>query len=139
MQERTTILDTNVLPGWEAKILAFGSRTYDDYKQVQYKLREIADTYYYGEDIILINGGAVGADNLAAKAAKTFGWQVVTERANWGLYGKSAGPIRNQKMIEKYGVDMGVGFEDGTMQTGSGTLDMQNRLIRAGIMVVMFG
>lgn len=130
-------METVKAPGWEARILAFGSRTYDNYSQAHAKLRELADTFFYEEEIILINGGAAGADTLCAKAAQAHGWTVITERAKWSTYGKAAGPMRNQKMIDDYDPDIGIGFVSGEYTPGS--LDMANRLIKAGIMVVTFG
>lgn len=130
-------METVKAPGWEARILAYGSRTYDNYSRIHAKLKEIADTYFYEEDIILINGGAAGADQLAAKAAKAHGWTVITERAKWSLYGQGAGPVRNQKMLDDYSPDLAVGFLDKNVTPGS--LDMTNRLIKADIMTVVFG
>lgn len=45
-------------------------------------------------------GGAKGGDQIGAKAARLLGIQVVTFPANWHLYGKSAGMIRNQRMAD---------------------------------------
>lgn len=51
-------------------------------------------------DILLVHGGAKGADTVAASYMKSNGYQVKEFRADWNKHGKSAGPIRNQEMVE---------------------------------------
>ena len=52
-------------------------------------------------DTEIIHGGARGADRIAAKLAKERKMVVVEYPANWNVYGKSAGYIRNKEMLEK--------------------------------------
>jgi len=72
--------------------------------------------------MVIVQGGAQGAD----KIARTWAWhnnkQLVTERANWQQHGKGAGHRRNQAMIEKYRPDICV-----AMPGGRGTADMVAR------------
>lgn len=49
---------------------------------------------------VIIQGGCRGADKLARDAAVELGYNFITVNAEWNKYGKSAGPIRNQKMID---------------------------------------
>jgi len=49
--------------------------------------------------VILIEGGAPGADALCKIEATSRGWHVATVRALWGHYGKSAGHVRNDVMV----------------------------------------
>ena len=52
------------------------------------------------DDVTLIHGGCRGLDELAAKCAKQRSWQVLTIPADWNLYGKAAGPIRNGQILD---------------------------------------
>lgn len=78
----------------------------------------------------IIEGGATGADALAAAWAKLEG--VPTERfpADWKAHGRAAGPIRNQQMIDEGKPDLVVAFPG-----GRGTADMVRRAKKAGIPV----
>jgi hypothetical protein len=52
------------------------------------------------EHSIVIHGAQRGADVLAGEAAKELGLHVLPEEADWSAYGKAAGPMRNDKMLE---------------------------------------
>ena len=64
----------------------------------------------------LIQGGAPGADTLAADWARERGIPVTTFPADWTTHGKAAGPIRNEKMLREGDVHAVVAFKgrDGT-------------------------
>lgn len=48
---------------------------------------------------IIVEGGAWGADTVARGVALELGFDVITVWANWRKHGRSAGPIRNRKML----------------------------------------
>ncbi len=50
---------------------------------------------------IIISGGAKGADILADEFAKQYNYTFIKHPALWEVYGKSAGPIRNKKIIDE--------------------------------------
>lgn len=50
---------------------------------------------------VLIEGEASGVDKTAAEVARGLGWEVEMWPANWSKYHHRAGPIRNQKMLER--------------------------------------
>lgn len=52
----------------------------------------------------VVHGGCQGVDTLAGEVAKKMGFTVEVHPAQWNIYGKSAGPIRNREMIDS-GVD----------------------------------
>ncbi|MDE2096518.1 MAG: DUF2493 domain-containing protein [Patescibacteria group bacterium] len=80
----------------------------------------------------LINGGATGADALAREWWKSKQWgEPETYRAKWTKYGKPAGPIRNQQMLDEGKPDLVVAFPG-----GSGTADMIARAKAAGVRVI---
>ncbi len=74
-------------------------------------------------DTVVIQGGARGADSIAAELAKERGLQVITHEAQWKVYGKGAGPIRNRKMLAD-SPELVVGFHDDIFESSKGTRDM---------------
>lgn len=85
----------------EFNVIICGSRDYDNYE----KLKDACDFYLSrkiqsGEKVVIISGGARGADSLGEKYAKERGLEVKIFPADWEKYGKRAGIIRNKKMAE---------------------------------------
>jgi len=109
-------------------VLVCGGRDYrDDILMVK-----TLDKINHGWPITkLIHGGANGADELAGVWAKSKAIRVQEFRANWTRYGKAAGPMRNQRMIDEGQPKMVVAFPG-----GSGTADMISRAEKAGVPVV---
>ena len=50
---------------------------------------------------LLLHGGARGADRAIGRAAQQLGWRVQSLAAEWRRYGRSAGPIRNRRLLEQ--------------------------------------
>jgi hypothetical protein len=71
---------------------------------------------------VLIHGNARGADNLGALWAEKRGVRARRFKANWNKFGKAAGPMRNQQMINEGKPDLVVAFPG-----GRGTEDMIKR------------
>jgi hypothetical protein len=80
---------------------------------------------------MIIHGGASGADRLAGEWAASRCIPVEVHPADWQKYGRAAGPIRNQRMIDRK-PDMVVAFPG-----GRGTADMVRRVRMAGIELVV--
>jgi len=51
--------------------------------------------------VILIHGGAPGADTLAGQIGVELGFIIECHPAEWDKYGKAAGPKRNIEMLER--------------------------------------
>lgn len=51
-------------------------------------------------DTTIVHGGCRGLDTIAGEVAVEFGFAVDSHPAKWDLYGKGAGPIRNQEMLD---------------------------------------
>lgn len=79
-------------------------------------------TIEYGCPRMIVQGGANGADAMAKEWGKRMAIEVQEESADWMRHGKGAGPIRNQKMLDKYSPSVVIAFPG-----GSGTLDMVRR------------
>lgn len=85
----------------------------------------------YG-DIRIVQGECKGADLMAKQAAEECGLECIGYPAEWEKYGKNAGPIRNQRMIDEGRPDMGIAFHS-CIQNSKGTKDMVTRLRLAKI------
>lgn len=123
------------------KILVCGGRDLTDWSWFRDRMEEIASECFprleedeYGNflyGVKIITGGARGADRLA------YNWAVVNWTdyqefpADWQKYGKAAGPIRNQQMLDEGKPDLVVAFPG-----GRGTADMVLRAKLAGVPVI---
>lgn len=107
------------------RIVVTGGRDYRDAATVARALAAVHRKH--GIDL-LIQGGADGADRLCAE----WGWNnqipVGTYNPDWKTYGKGAGHIRNQRMIDEGRPDAVVAFPG-----GRGTADMVRRCQAAGL------
>lgn len=63
-------------------------------------------------DSIIVHGAARGVDRIAGQEAEKLGLLVEEHPADWDLYGKSAGFVRN-KYMASLGADLCVAFWDG--------------------------
>lgn len=108
------------------RILVCGGREYANKARVREVLLDFDPL-----ETILITGGASGADSLACEHAKSRSWpHVVTFLAEWEQYGKRAGPLRNQRMLDLGVPELVIAFPG-----GAGTADMVARAKKAGIPV----
>ena len=82
------------------------------------------------EDVIFISGRARGADKLGEQFAKANNCKLLVFPADWNKFGKAAGYIRNQQMIDEGKPDLVVAFPG-----GRGTADMVRRAKKHGIEV----
>lgn len=64
------------------------------------------------KDTVVVHGAARGADFIAANEARPLGLTVEAHPANWTVYGRSAGYIRNKEMLDS-GIDKVYAFWDG--------------------------
>lgn len=110
------------------RVLVCGGRDYDNWKRVNKTLADIDAANPIG---LIIQGGANGADWLAAKWAKHNRKPCAQFNAHWETLGKAAGPIRNQWMIEFGQPELVVAFGG-----GRGTQNMIDTASKAGIEVV---
>lgn len=115
------------------RILVCGGREYDDYLTVRNTLDHLIydGDHTNWEDHTIISGGARGADTLAVRFAQNYGTKLRVFQPDWKRYGKSAGHIRNQQMLDEGKPNKVVAFPG-----GSGTADMIRRAKKANIEVI---
>lgn len=75
--------------------LVVGSRGFNDYNLMCQILDYMLQNKTY---IVIVSGGAKGADSLAERYAKERGLELKVFPADWDKYGKSAGYRRNEQM-----------------------------------------
>jgi hypothetical protein len=83
---------------------------------------------------IIVHGGCKGIDLYAAELAALQGLETREYQAEWSLFGKGAGPIRNKTMIENEPVDLILAFHP-DISLSSGTKNMMTLGWNAGIPV----
>ena len=122
-----------------ARILITGSRHFDPHNPRNYQLMHQAlsttaqKLYAAGAaDITVVHGGASGADTLADIIASSLGFTIERYPAQWHLYGKKAGPIRNEEMVAR-GADIVLAFP---AAVSPGTKHCMSVAHRSGITVV---
>ena len=110
------------------KVIVCGGRGFRSVAQVFRELDRLHKEYNFTE---LMQGGAKGVDTFAREWAVTYPaikrWVC---KADWDRHGKSAGPIRNRRMLE-WEPDLVVAFPG-----GKGTANMVAQADRAGIAVI---
>lgn len=111
------------------RVLVTGGRDYKDKDKVWHELDLLKERS--STPIVIIEGGATGADAFAAEWARLQGDDPDEYPAAWKQYGKAAGAIRNQQMLDEGKPDVVFAF-----QGGNGTKDMVVRAIKAGVRVV---
>ena len=110
------------------KVLVCGGRDFADAQWLSDVLTGLL--HETGGELLVIHGGARGADSLAWAFAQDHGLPRSVFLADWGRYGKRAGPLRNQRMLDEGRPDLLVAFPG-----GRGTADMVARALEAGVPV----
>ena len=111
------------------KILICGDRNWFSQETIRHQLLR-----YDATQDIVIHGDASGADKLGAKAAELLGFtpdRVLAFPADWTKYGRAAGPIRNQQMIDQK-PDVVLAFHD-QIDKSKGTKNLILLAQQAGI------
>ncbi len=104
------------------KVIVCGGRDYDDYDTVC----EVMNTVQKQRGFTtVVQGGARGADMLGKRWALENNYPYEEYTADWAKYGKAAGVLRNQEMLEESGAQIVIAFPGGT-----GTYDMIKRARR---------
>ncbi len=110
----------NGLPEEEPiRLAVVGSRGFSDYPF----MKKVLQWYDIKR---IISGAAKGADQLAASFANELGIQLQEFPAEWDKYGKSAGYLRNEKIVEA--CDEVVAFWDGKSRGTKHTINIATEM-----------
>ena len=108
------------------KILVSGSRNFTNKAFMKIAILAL------GNVDCIVQGEARGADRCAKEIARELGIECRSYPAQWKKYGRSAGPLRNQEMLDKEHPDLVVAFP---LPGSIGTWDMVERCEEANIKV----
>jgi hypothetical protein len=111
------------------KVIICGDRHWNNYDSILDVVKRLKAKY---DEVTVIQGECEGADLLAKKAAIACGIPVKGYPAEWKKYGKAAGPLRNQQMIDSEKPDMIIAFHS-DIEHSKGTKDMVYRAKSHGI------
>lgn len=116
------------------RVLVCGDREFDDWEL----LSEVLEPYFFEPNSHFITGKAPGADFLVRVYLKymllypkNISKYLTEYPADWKKYGNSAGPIRNQQMLDEGKPDLVVAFPG-----GKGTANMVKLAEEAGVKVI---
>lgn len=115
------------------KILVAGDRNWSDIKLVVDALQE------FPAGTIIIHGACRGADTICAVVAEALDFTVKSYPADWNTFGPTAGPIRNQTMIDREQlhddpINVCLVFHD-DIENSRGIKDMKSRAEKSSIPV----
>lgn len=101
------------------RVAIIGSREYQQLKRVVEYVNSLP------KGTVVISGHAKGVDQVAEKAARACGLEVVSIPAEWGKYGKSAGFRRNVEIVDR--ADVVVAFWDGESKGTEHTISVAKK------------
>lgn len=111
-----------ILVAAEMKVLVCGDREWKDCNAIARELKKLP------KGTVVVHGGCRGADTIAGVLAeKILKVAAVPVLAQWKTYGRAAGPIRNQQMLdENPDIDLVLAFHE-NLEISKGTADMIRR------------
>lgn len=82
------------------RVVVAGSRGFDDFPLLREKLTLLIAGKVKTHEVVIVSGGARGADQLGEQYARQHGLDVEVMPADWNRLGRSAGYQRNQDMAD---------------------------------------
>ncbi len=99
------------------RLAIVGGRDFNDSALLASIIHNFTSPHFFRH---IISGGAKGADSLGAEFARHNGLKLTVFPAEWGKFGKSAGFLRNQTIVDN--CDMILAFWDGVSQGTADTI-----------------
>jgi hypothetical protein len=123
----------------QLRILVTGSRNWADRNTIRAALVTAAYPWLSAHNtstchVTVVHGGARRADTIAGEIGRALGFTVEVHHADWERYGKRAGMIRNQVMVDA-GADVCLAFPLGESR---GTRGCMRAAEKAGIPVHVY-
>lgn len=112
------------------RLLVCGGRDFSDIGALRQAMNAAVG---HEKDVVVIHGGARGADTLAGRIANEARVPVEIFPANWELHGKRAGFVRNRQMLVEGKPDLVLAAPG-----GRGTAMMVKIAREAGVRVIEF-
>jgi len=117
--------------GEDYRVCLFGSRDLKSVMVIATVIEGLKSAY--GDDLVVVTGGAPGADTLAHGCARIRNVRTEVIEADWNpRLGKAAGPIRNQAVVDSK-LHEAWGFVNKPIEQSKGSNDMKQRLALAEI------
>ena len=84
----------------EKRVVVAGCRDYTNYEEAKEYIDSCLSNICKENTVIIVSGGAKGADSLGERYARENGLEIERYPADWEAFGRSAGPRRNRQMAE---------------------------------------
>lgn len=101
------------------KILICGDRNWNNFDLIFNTIKKFVDNYGV---ITIVQGECKGADRMGKLVAQRFKIPCKGYPADWGKYGKKAGPMRNEQMLVEECPDIVIAFHN-NIESSKGTKD----------------
>src|SRR5690625_3663992 len=114
-----------------SRIVITGTRhelTDESKRIIRHTLRKYSDS-------TIIHGNCSGVDKYVDLLAKRWGCDTISVNADWRMYGRGAGPIRNRQMIDNYNPDIVIGFP---AKDSKGTYNCINYAIKQNVKTLIY-
>jgi hypothetical protein len=109
------------------KLAIVGSRSFNNSELAEQLIHQIIDKHHLKlSDIIIVSGGAKGADKIAEDFATKHSLETIIFKPDWVRYGKSAGMIRNKDIISN--ADIVIAFWDGSSKGTKNSIDHAKKM-----------
>lgn len=120
-------------------VIFCGSRDFDDRTIIETLVHGVSSVATLrGRPLVIVEGEARGADIRSREEAEALGIRVVKVVADWDKHGRSAGAIRNIRMLEEHKPELVIAFSDDINQS-RGTKHMASIARKAGVPVYVVG
>lgn len=83
------------------RIVIGGCRDFNDYSIFEPFVDKCLQRLSAEGNIVILSGHCSGVDTMAEKYAKEHDYELEIYPAEWEKYGKKAGPLRNELMVQK--------------------------------------
>ena len=108
------------------RVVVAGSRDFTDYTEAKEYIDFCISNIRKENEIVIVSGGAKGADTLGEQYAEENGFNVERYLPDWEKYGRGAGIRRNKTMVEVS--DYVICFWDGKSRGTKSTIDYARKL-----------